>query len=378
MPHRWDIFCQVIDNFGDIGVCWRLARQLQREHQQVVRLWVDDLASFSRIAPDVNPDLSCQVVQSIEIHHWQQSLDAIEPADVVIEAFACELPETYMAAMLQQAHPPVWINLEYLSAEDWVRGCHGLPSPHPRLPLTRYFFFPGFVPGTGGLLRDSTARVQQGTMNALEKNKLWERVNIPAHGTEELRISLFCYDHAPIDALIAIWSNSPIPVFLIVPHGSIATKIAAMMGNSAAPFNKIMRSDQLSVQVIPFMSQDVYDQLLWACDINFVRGEDSFVRAQWALHPFVWHIYPQTDNAHETKLDAFLKLYTAKLPLEIAQAVITFWRGWNGVIEIDPDSWASFAVSNQALGRHGRNWADQLRLQDDLASNLVRFVRNRL
>jgi hypothetical protein len=25
MQLHWDIFCRVIDNFGDIGVCWRLA-----------------------------------------------------------------------------------------------------------------------------------------------------------------------------------------------------------------------------------------------------------------------------------------------------------------------------------------------------------------
>ena len=27
-PLLWDIFCQVIDNHGDVGVCWRLAREL--------------------------------------------------------------------------------------------------------------------------------------------------------------------------------------------------------------------------------------------------------------------------------------------------------------------------------------------------------------
>ena len=45
----WDIFCTVVDNYGDIGVCWRLARQLAAEHGFAVRLWVDDLASFARL-----------------------------------------------------------------------------------------------------------------------------------------------------------------------------------------------------------------------------------------------------------------------------------------------------------------------------------------
>jgi uncharacterized repeat protein (TIGR03837 family) len=111
MQHRWDIFCTVIDNFGDIGVCWRLAKQLVHEHDQIVRLWVDNLGSFSRIAPDIHPEIQRQNLQSVEIHHWQQSLGKIEPADVVIEAFACELPDDYVQALSRQEKPPVWINL---------------------------------------------------------------------------------------------------------------------------------------------------------------------------------------------------------------------------------------------------------------------------
>ena len=38
---RIDLFCRVIDNWGDAGVCWRLARQLVRERGAQVRLWID-------------------------------------------------------------------------------------------------------------------------------------------------------------------------------------------------------------------------------------------------------------------------------------------------------------------------------------------------
>ncbi|MBL0010658.1 MAG: elongation factor P maturation arginine rhamnosyltransferase EarP [Nitrosomonas sp.] len=128
MQHRWDIFCTVIDNFGDIGVCWRLARQLTQDHHQLVRLWVDDLTSFAYIASNVNPKVQQQVILSVEICHWQRVFIEVEPAEVVIEAFACELPDVYVAALLQRKKQPVWINLEYLSAEPWVVQC-GLPSP---------------------------------------------------------------------------------------------------------------------------------------------------------------------------------------------------------------------------------------------------------
>src|SRR5687768_15970895 len=180
MQRRWDIFCRVIDNFGDIGVCWRLARQLAYEYDQIVRLWVDDLVSFSCIAQAIDPNIQCQIMQGVEICHWQQVFAKIEPAEVVIEAFACELPDVYVAALLQQKKRPVWINLEYLSAEPWVTEYHGLPSPHPRFPLTKTCFFPGFVQGTGGLLREKDLLAQRDAFNTPAEHAFSQRKGLPA------------------------------------------------------------------------------------------------------------------------------------------------------------------------------------------------------
>jgi uncharacterized repeat protein (TIGR03837 family) len=157
---RCDIFCNVIDNYGDIGVCWRLARQLGNEHGLAVRLWVDDLNSLAKLCPEADAALERQRCRGVEVYLWRKGFPDVQQADVVIEAFACKLPQGYLEAMAAHEHKPVWINLEYLSAEDWVGGCHKLPSPHPSLPLTKYFFFPGFTPKTGGLLleRDLLAR----------------------------------------------------------------------------------------------------------------------------------------------------------------------------------------------------------------------------
>ena len=156
---RWDIFCTVIDNFGDIGTCWRLARQLAEEHQAEVRMWVDRLESFSCLCPSVSRNAASQQVGLIEVRRWDADFtgeDAanVAIADVVVEAFGCELPTVYIEAMARREKPPVWINLEYLSAEAWVDDCHLLTSPHARLPLTKHFFFPGFTEKTGGLLRE--------------------------------------------------------------------------------------------------------------------------------------------------------------------------------------------------------------------------------
>src|SRR5674476_149292 len=121
---RCDIFCNVIDNYGDIGVCWRLARQLASEHGLAVRLWVDDLGSLVKLCPEADATLDSQRCRGVEVGLWSKNFPGVQPADLVIEAFACKLPDSYIEAMAVQAQQPAWVNLEYLSAEDWVGGCH--------------------------------------------------------------------------------------------------------------------------------------------------------------------------------------------------------------------------------------------------------------
>ena len=144
----WDIFCRIVDNFGDIGVCWRLAKQLHAEHGLDIRLWVDDLSAAQKIIPQLDVYLNQQVIDEITILKWHAEADFLTAADVVIEAFACELPAVYIKAMAQKKSK--WVNLEYLSAESWVADFHAKPSPQAN-GLIRYFYFPGFNENTGGL-----------------------------------------------------------------------------------------------------------------------------------------------------------------------------------------------------------------------------------
>jgi len=162
-----------------------------------------------------------------------------------------------------------------------------------------------------------------------------------------------------------------------VPQGSAVDAVAGFFGAESPGAGEVLQSGQLTVRLIPFLEQSEYDKLLWACDINFVRGEDSFVRAQWAARPFVWQIYPQANNAHQVKLHAFLDLYTAGMPADMAAAVRALWHGWNGAGQ-PGNTWPAFAAHQAALAQHGENWAEQLNRLGDLASNLVRFSRNQI
>lgn len=374
MKLRWDIFCAIVDNFGDIGFCWRLARQLVKEHGLKVRLWVDDLDNFSKIAPAIESNKDQQWLQGVEICFWRQLFPKIIPAEVVIEAFACKLPENYIQAMADLPKHPVWINLEYLSAENWILDCHLLPSLHPRLPLTKYFFFPGFVESTGGLLLEKNLLSSRNAFNKNLKEAYWREIGIKLYREKELRISLFCYDDVPIKELLSAWVMSGIPILVLVPQHSIDKVIGTFFGVDTPRIGQKMEFGQLHVCVIPFQDQEKYDQLLWACDINFVRGEESFTRAQWAARPFIWNIYPQAENLHQIKLDAFLNLYTKGMPPDMASAVFSLWKAWNGDGQIK-NAWPVFFSQKVALTQYGEKWVRELLPARDLAYNLVQFSK---
>ena len=369
-----DLFCRVVDNYGDIGVCWRLTKCL-RDEGLAVRLWVDDLDSFARLCPELDPTQEQQVFRDVEVRHWQPAFPSVEPAGLVIEAFDCKLPPGFLGAMAELAKPPVWINLEYLSAEGWVEGCHGMPSPHPTLPLTRRFFFPGFTPKTGGLLleRGLPERRDAFQQDAQSIARFWGSLGLPAPQPGELRISLFGYENPAVSELLRAWSQGTQPVTCLIPQGRILPQVAGFFGCSDAAPGRCWRQGSLQAYVLPFVEQERYDHLLWACDVNFVRGEDSCVRAQWAAKPFVWHIYPQHDGVHMQKLQALGQRYGAGMPVDAARANASLWQAWNGEGDIRL-AWAGFIAQQDAIKARARNWADELS-GNNLALNLLAFYR---
>ncbi len=353
-----DIFCRVIDNYGDIGVCWRLARQLSNEHALHVRLIVDDLGAFRFIAPTVNVALETQQLPNVTLFQWDVSA-LLHPADIVIEAFACDPPESYISAMAAMTRPPAWINLEYLSAEAWVDGVHGLPSPHPRLRLTKHFFCPGFSAQSGGLIRESAVNVAFAVRST---NHAAQRVASPTPFVVSLsnhepatslshtrpRLFAFTYPHAPVRAF--------------------ATALNAQV-TQAAPIDD---ADENWRSVAP-VPQPEFDALLAQFDVLIVRGEDSFVRAQYAAKPMLWHIYPTPDDAHLTKLDAWLDYYCTGLSAPMAATIRHAHHAFNHR-ETNPDVYAGFAANLPAIAAHAERWRQHLCAQSDLATRLLTFI----
>ena len=377
------IFCKVVDNYGDIGICWRLSRQLYQEHDVAVTLWVDDLSSFQRICPDVAVNVEVQQVFGVTVRHWcgQEGMFSVaDVADIVIEFFGCDIPPGYIAAMAECDPRPVWFNLEGLSAEEWVEGCHTLPSPHPRLPITKYFFFPGFTNKTGGLLHEASLEEERQRFQSDQAAMADFLVQFGVTPAEmaSVKVSLFCYPHAPVPMLFDAWRGGDTAITCLVPEGVAADAVQAFLEGEIKPGASRTRG-ALTVRVLPFVSQPDYDKLLWACDLNFVRGEDSFVRAQWAGKPFIWHIYPQDKKLHHVKLHAFLQRYAADI-----ESWSAFSLCWNDVSLENMKGqgdwsalWSPFQADMLKITCRAVDWQRQMQANGDLVSNLLKFAGSR-
>lgn len=364
----WDIFCTVIDNYGDAGVCWRLAKALVARNQ-VVRLWMDDLTPLVWMAPDHLGHGS-----ALSVRHWQGGPDAVVAAtdavgDVVIEAFGCEPPTAFVARMAARAQPPVWINLEYLSAEAYVERCHRLPSPvmsGPGRGLTKHFFYPGFTERTGGLLRpDHLADSAQAASHA-DRLAWLQRTGqgqVPALDGE-CWVSLFCYEPPALVELIEVLATQTTPHRLWVTHGRAHAHLTQTLSTIDDLPSRVNKS-LLSISYLPALDQTQYDTLLDLCDVNFVRGEDSLVRALWAGRPAVWHIYPQHDGAHWAKLEAYLDMVGAS---DVLWRWHMAWNGGAGAARLTPQDWLDLRADRSVARVRTR-----LSAHDDLATQLVGF-----
>ena len=375
-PLTLAIFCKVVDNYGDIGICWRLARQLQREHGVLVTLWVDDLASFRRICPEVDVHAAIQQVQDVEVRHWRGQDDDYTPqevADVVIEFFAVDIPPRYIEAMAARSPRPVWLNLEGLTAEEWVEGCHRLPSMHPRLKLTKHFFFPGFTGQTGGLLREAGLESERAAFlgEPQRVRAFLSGLGLADAEIDAYKVSLFCYPHAPVAELFAAWQGGSERLTCVVPEGVATQAVEGFLGTPARA-GAAATHGNLTVRVLPFVPQPDYDRLLWACDLNFVRGEDSWVRAQWAGKPFVWHIYPQDENLHHKKLRAFLGRYAPDI--DSLQNVMLQWNGAAANPADWPALWSALQGDKARIESRSHEWQARMLENGDLAGNLLAFA----
>ena len=359
---RWDVFCRVIDNLGDAGVCWRLCADLAARGE-AVRLLIDDVEPLSRIAPDG--------AAGVCVLRWHDDPPFDADLDVVIEAFGCDPPAAYVAEMARSARAPVWINLEYLSAEPHAARSHGLPSPQASGPgrgLAKWFFYPGFSADAGGLLREPRLLAERA---AFERDP-WLR-SIGCERTDDERVVvLFSYAHPGLPAWLRTLHAEP--TLLLVPQGPAQTAVQRALGTPLR--DGALRGHALGAlraRALDWLPQPQFDRLLWSADLNVVRGEDSLVRALWAGAPFVWQLYPQHDGVHRRKLQAFLECWQAESRAPLPSGVAALFAWWNAQQADAPPPLPALAPWGDAV----RGWREQLAHQADLSSQLIGFVAAR-
>lgn len=335
-PTAW-IFCHVIDNYGDLGVCWRLARNLVAWFGFHVTLWVDNEDVLLRLTGQTFDNSTSTA--SLQFRQWNPQAELDWPVPHLpqttwwlIEGFGCRLPSTLLTAASQQANPPIWLNLEYLSAEDWVENVHGLSSPHPRLPIAQRFIYPGFTPATGGLLREPDYRQNRDHFldESHQQAHFWQRYGI-TRAQFSYCISVFSYANAALGHLLDYLSQSESPTLLALTDSAAAEGVAAWLKqfDSTLPsYGQTIQHQALTILRLPLLSHQDYDRLLWACDLNLVRGEDSLVRALWAAKPFLWQIYPQSELAHLPKLQALADWFMTQFPADgnATDIALQTWR----------------------------------------------------
>ena len=352
----WDLFARLVDFHGDVGFAWRLAADLAARGVDV-RLWLDDRGDLAWMAPAGAP--------RVTVAGWTDA-SHVEPGDVVLETFGCGLPDDVLRRMAARTPSPPWIDVEYLSAESYVERSHGLPSPQTQGPgagLVQWYFYPGFTPATGGLLRESALCDER---RRFDRDAWWARADPTGRRRprpDERAVSLFCYDNAALGRGLADLSKEP--TVLYATAGGAAEQVRAELAGRD-------RLGELRIVPLPRLTQADYDRLLWTCDLNFVRGEDSFVRAQWAGAPFVWQAYPQHDGAHAKKLEAFLDRLLATAAAPLATAVRGLFRGWNGLA-----SWPERWPEAGAWRAHVLQWREGLAAQTDLTTRLLAFAASK-
>lgn len=366
-----DIFCQIIDNFGDAGVCWRLAKIMAHDHRMRVNLYIDQPEILLAIAK-----AEIKNFHGITIKNWPQNpMDYTNCADMVIEAFGCMLPDFVVAAMVRAKNSgpaPHWIDLEYLSMEEWVKDAHAMISSHPTTGLKKTLFFPGFERWSGGVLRESDYKIfrDEFLSNPQEWRAFCDRTCLPEAASAALMnqssprpilISYFAYRDAPLEQLLAILADANRSIILLAPVADFnASKPARERGG-------------VQIHEIPFMSQPDYDRLLMLCDLNFVRGEDSFVRAQLAGKPMIWDIYKQENNAHMPKLQAFLRQYCRSFREDTRETLAKCFEIWNERDLEDTVTWLSMLDQLDAINNGAASWAEYLMESPSLTQRLLAF-----
>ena len=301
------VLCKVVDNFGDIGVVFRLCRALSELKKNLeIRLVVSNLDSFAKISKGIDSTKTFQEFRGWKVFDWNDNAlckkeFSKNPPEFILECFQCGRPEWLEELLFSpQFNLNVQIvNVEYLTAESWADDFHLLKSGTRSAKIKKINFMPGFTKKTGGLILDKNfmrcLSEKKFALNLVKQNL--DKKILSKDFSDSFKILIFSYPKNFDFLASAIKEFSflkKIIVFVASGAGADSAKIS-------------LKKFKVDFVCLPFMQQEVWDAFLSLMDFSFVRGEDSFSRCCLLGNPFIWNIYPQEEEFHIVKLNAFLQ-----------------------------------------------------------------------
>ena len=311
------VLCKVLDNFGDIGVVYRLCRSLSDIDSSLkLNLVVNDLETFGRMAEGINPQKSFQTYRGWNIFDWNDEKTcgnyfSENPPTVVLQTFQCGLPDwldeiIYGEEFSASEKLCKIVNIEYLTAEKWAEDFHLLRGATRSSNVRKYFFMPGFTKKTGGLILDKDFMDSLSDENC-RKSKIAELAEKIQLSEDEFKILVFSYQKDFSFFFDAVNEFAEISKKKILVYVAPGAGLESFRKTECESEKK-----NFCVEYLPYLSQEVWDAFLCSMDFLFIRGEDSFARATLTGIPFLWNIYKQDEEFHLVKLKAFLDILNCK------------------------------------------------------------------
>lgn len=367
-----DIFCTVIDNFGDAGVVYRLAKELKSaEEDKEIRIFLNRYDEFAAINPKIDISKNKQIIDGIVyILRENKELKDITPADVIIEAFGCDIEEEYLNKIDKKT---LLLNLEYLSAENWVEEYHKMQSFTPNPNIKKYFFMPGFTEKTGGLIINSDKKE-----SSHEILKEYYRGSI-----ENKKIgTIFSYEHNFENLIENILNLEEQFILIIMGEKSQESFKISMDKEFIKLDNGYFKKGNLEILFMPFVTQEKYDEIISVTDFNFVRGEESLARAALSGKPFIWHSYLQEDTVHLQKVEAFLEIVSyyvkdKKKFEKYCKLVYNYnCRKKNDFQKLKEESYVDFFENFEEIKSWSNDFSIYLNEKCNLVQKLLYFINN--
>ena len=322
------VLCKVVDNYGDIGVCWRMSRRLKKiAPQNIISLVVDDLVSFNKICDSVDVKAAVQTVEGVEIFDWnkadfcheQFSLNDGERLSFILECFQCGRPDWMEKILFEEKleRTVQIIMIDYLTAEKYAEDFHCLKSLTRSSKVQKVNFMPGFTDATGGLIIDDE----------------WK--DLPVYN-----------------------KDGPVLVFTYT------------MGTGLL--------EGLQLKQLPYLNQPDWDKMMRQCSALIIRGEESMSRACLSGIPFIWQAYPQTEEYHLVKVKALLERMKPHFEEGAFEVVEKAWvlvntslRGANAVSDV---AIQNFLNARHTLVPYFQSFSQSLQKNGDLCTNLMTFI----